>query len=302
LSFIPLIIRTKNLFSSESSLKYFLTQALASAIFLFSIIIYFILLTFNLFILIKYVPFLISSTILLKSGTAPFHFWFPSVIEGLNWNRNIILIRWQKIAPLIILSYLINFNLLIFIIFISIIFRRLGGLNQTSLRKLIAFSSINHLGWIIARLLFNESIWIIYFLFYVFLSFAIIFLFNNFKLYNLNQIFNIFNNNSIIKLFIFIPLLSLGGLPPFIGFFPKWIIIEIIVSTNMYLLLNFILFLTLITLYFYLRICYSAFLFNHLEINWIFKINFFKNNKFTLLLIFISIFGLILINLFYLLI
>jgi NADH-ubiquinone oxidoreductase chain 2 len=299
LSFIPLIINTKNLLSSESSLKYFLIQAFASTIFLFSIIIYFIFLNFKIIFIIKYMPFLILSTIILKNGTAPFHFWFPRVIEGLTWYTNLILISWQKIAPLIIISYLIRFNFIIFIIFISIIFGRLGGLNQTSLRKLIAFSSINHLGWIISRIIFNEYLWVTYFLFYIFLRFSIVFLFNNLKLFNLNQVFKLFSNNQLIKLIIFIPLLSLGGLPPFIGFFPKWIIIEILISIKIFILLNFILFLTLITLYFYLRISYSALLFNHVEINWTIKINIFKNNKSTLILGFLSTFSLILINIFY---
>jgi NADH-ubiquinone oxidoreductase chain 2 len=73
LSFIPLIIRPKNLFSSESSLKYFLTQTLASAIFLFAIIFLYFLSNFKINLVI-FIPALISSTMLLKRGAAPFHF------------------------------------------------------------------------------------------------------------------------------------------------------------------------------------------------------------------------------------
>ena len=304
MSFIPLIIRTKNLFSSESSLKYFLTQAFASSIFLFSILFYFLILKINEFNLNYsfYFFILISSSLILKCGIAPFHFWFPSVTEGLSWKRIIILITWQKIAPLFIISYCFNFFLLWIIILFSIIFGRLGGLNQTSLRKLIAFSSISHLGWITRGLLFNEILIFLYFLFYCFLRLIVIFIFNKIKIFNINQTFRIFYSSQLIKFILFILLLSLGGLPPFLGFFPKWIIIESIIFINIFFLLIFILFFTLITLYFYMRICYSAFLINHKSINWNFKIN--KNFNRNLIIFFcsISIFGFCLINIIFILI
>lgn len=299
LSFIPLIIRSKNLFSSESSLKYFLIQALASAIFLFSIILFYLFLNFKMY-LVFYNFILIASTIILKRGTAPFHFWFPRVIEGLNWYRNFILITWQKLAPLIILSYSLRLNILIVVIFLSIIFGSLGGINQTSLRKLIAFSSINHLGWIIAGILNNENIWVTYFIFYTLLNFRIVYIFDKFKLFNINQTFKIFSSNNFINVSLFILLLSLGGLPPFLGFIPKWIIIELLVKTNRFIILVFMLFITLITLYFYLRLTYSALLLNHININWDFKFNLStKNLKWLILINFISLIGLIIINFIY---
>lgn len=299
LSFIPLIIRSKNLFSSESSLKYFLTQALASSVLLFSIILIYLFINFKINFIV-YNIILISSTIILKRGTAPFHFWFPSVIEGLRWNSNFLLITWQKLAPLIILSYRLSLNLLIFIIFFSIIFGSLGGINQTSLRKLIAFSSINHLGWILSGILNNEIIWFRYFLFYSFLNFSIVFIFNRFKIFNINQTFKIFNSNKFIIISIFLLLLSLGGLPPFLGFLPKWIIIELLVKNNIFVTLLFILFITLITLYFYLRIIYASLLLNHSNIKWSFKTNSFnKIPKILLFVIFLSLNGLMMINIFY---
>lgn len=235
---------------------------------------------------------------------APFHFWFPNVIEGLNWINNFILITWQKIAPIILLSFCLNLFLFNLTIIFSIFIGALGGLNQTSLRKLMAFSSINHLGWLLCNILNNENIWKIYFFFYSFLSFTLIFLFNRFKIFNINQIFFIKLKNKIQKLIINIPLLSLGGLPPFLGFFPKWLTIEIIIINNFILLIFLILNFTLITLYFYIRISYSALLLNHNLINWNLSWIFFfkKNFKILNFFIFFSIFGLIFINLFFYLI
>lgn len=298
LSFIPLIKDNKNLFSSEASLKYFLTQALASSVFLFSILLFYLFNNLNNNNNNEeYFSLLISSSILIKIGSAPFHFWFPRVTEGLNWNSILLLITWQKIAPLIILSYSINFYYLVVIVVFSIIFGSLGGLNQTSLRKLIAFSSINHLGWIIISVTNSETLWIIYFLFYCFLSFNVIFIFNNLKILNINQTFYLKNLNLLLKTSIFIVLLSLGGLPPFLGFFPKWLIIETLTAQKIILLLTFMLFFTLITLFFYLRISYNALLIGYNEINWNFKLFFLKApTKIILAMTFLSLFGLILIN------
>lgn len=302
LSFIPISIKANNLFSSEASLKYFLTQALASNILLFSIIFYLFLIEKFFYYNSHFITLIFSSTIILKRGIAPFHFWFPNVIEGLNWINNFILITWQKVAPLVIISYCLNFYLFLIAIISSSIIGAINGLNQTSLRKIIAYSSINHLRWIIARILNNENIWKIYFIFYSFLSFVIILIFNTFKIFNLNQIFSISIKNKFIKLFISIPLLSLGGLPPFLGFFPKWIVIEILIFSKFYWLIFILINFSLITLYFYIRISYSAFLLNFNKINF-FSINILykKNYKFYLLINFTSLFGLILINLFFLL-
>lgn len=268
LAFIPLI-RDNKLISTESSLKYFLTQALASAVLLFRVILY--ILNSNKINSYHIIEIIIFSSLLLKRGSAPFHFWFPNVIEGLSWLNSLILITWQKIAPLILISYIIIKPIIIIRIILSRIIGALGGLNQTSLRKLIAYSSINHLRWILAAIYRRNSIWIIYFLFYSFLTFRIIFLFNLIKISHINQLFTLYLNSKITKIFIFLNLLSLGGLPPFLGFFPKWIVIQHLVINNQLFLLTFMLIITLITLYFYLRLSYRAFILNYYENNWIFN-------------------------------
>lgn len=299
LSFIPLINNKKNIFLSESSIKYFLIQAIASALFLFLIIIFFFIirreLNKNYLIIIN---ILFSSLIILKIGAAPFHFWFPRISEGINWFNNLILITWQKIAPIIILSYTINFNFLIFIVFCSTIVGGLGGLNQTSLRKLIAFSSINHIGWIIRRIILNENLWLIYFIFYLILLINIFILINMFNIYYINQTFLIIFSNKYLKIIFFLLLLSLGGLPPFLGFFPKWIIMELLISNNIYILIFFIILFSLITLFFYIRITYTAFILNNKKINWTLKNNSTSINYKILIIFSIFInFSLLLINL-----
>nr|AHG53726.1 NADH dehydrogenase subunit 2 [Drosophila yakuba] len=300
LSFIPLLSDNNNLMSTEASLKYFLTQALASTVLLFSSILLMLANNLNNEINESFTSMIIMSALLLKSGAAPFHFWFPNMMEGLTWMNALMLMTWQKIAPLMLISYLNIKNLLLISVILSVIIGAIGGLNQTSLRKLMAFSSINHLGWMLSSLMISESIWLIYFIFYSFLSFVLTFMFNIFKLFHLNQLFSWFVNSKILKFSLFMNFLSLGGLPPFLGFLPKWLVIQQLTMCNQYFLLTLMMMSTLITLFFYLRICYSAFMLNYFENNWIMEMNMnSKNTNLYLIMTFFSIFGLFLISLFF---
>nr|YP_009162032.1 NADH dehydrogenase subunit 2 [Apteroperla tikumana]AKS28882.1 NADH dehydrogenase subunit 2 [Apteroperla tikumana] len=271
LSFIPLMTNTKNLFSTEASLKYFLTQALASATLLLAVTIN--ALTFSVIspsmIQSTVVPVIISSALLLKMGAAPFHFWFPGVMEGLNWMNGLTLMTWQKIAPLMLLSYTLKLNIFIaLVIILSVLIGSLGGLNQTSLRKIMAYSSINHLGWLIAALTISESLWGLYFSVYTFLSTAIIYMLNSFKLFHVNQVFSLNYVSPIKKFAIFSTFLSLGGLPPFLGFLPKWLVIQAMVQSGMITLVTLMVVMTLITLYYYLRTSFGAFMLTYAEPLW----------------------------------
>nr|AEQ03940.1 NADH dehydrogenase subunit 2 [Stegana protuberans] len=301
LSFIPLMSDSNNLMSTEASLKYFLVQAMASTILLFAIILMLMKNFMNYETNFSfYISMIILSSLLLKSGAAPFHFWFPNVMESLSWMNCLLLMTWQKIAPIMLICH-INVKILLFSsIIMSVIIGSLGGLNQSSLRKLMAFSSINHLGWMLMALNYNETIWLIYFLIYFFLSFILSFMFNNFKIFHFNQMFSCFFNSKIMKFIMFMNFLSLGGLPPFLGFLPKWLVIQQLSFKNQYFMIMILVMSTLITLFFYLRICYSAFMLNYYENNWLINSNM-KTMSYNLYLImsFFSLLGLSLISILY---
>lgn len=225
-------------------------------------------------------------------------------MEGLSWINRFILITWQKIAPIILLFETIQFNnLSIYIytfILISIIIGSLGGLNQTSLRKIIAFSSINHIGWILFALIYRKLLWLTYFTLYSFLTFTIIIIFYYLNLFYISQIYIIFINKTLLKIYFIINFLSLGGLPPFLGFAPKFIVAEAIIYINYYFLLTIFIIINLITLYFYLRISFSAFLIKSINNYWN-KTYIFNNYLLflTSLLTFLSIEGIINFYLFF---
>nr|UAT98092.1 NADH dehydrogenase subunit 2 [Laothoe amurensis] len=278
LSFIPLISNSNNLLSSEASLKYFLTQSIASMNFLFSILIKMTLL--KNFEMNNFISIMINSSMLMKMGSTPFHFWFPNISEGLSWFNNFILMTWQKITPLILLSYYLNINFLYFIITLNVMIGAIGGMNQTSLRKMMAFSSINNLGWMIFSIMISENLWMFYFIMYSILISIMFFLFYILNMFFINQLF-INNMNNMIKMNLLINFLSLGGLPPFIGFLPKWIIINFLMINKLYFLTFIMVMSSLITIFFYIRIIYSSFLFNYFKMKWL-KI-FLKNNFMNLI-------------------
>nr|QNE85982.1 NADH dehydrogenase subunit 2 [Isoptena serricornis] len=303
LSFIPLMSTSRNLFSNEASLKYFLTQALASATLLFAVILMSLSLSLPNTLMISTTPLslLINSSLMLKMGAAPFHFWFPGVMEGLSWMNSLALMTWQKIAPLMLLSYNLQMNLFIALVILSsVLIGSLGGLNQTSLRKILAYSSINHLGWLIAALILGENLWMFYMSTYMFLSTAIVFMFNSFKLSHVNQIFSMNNNPPVIKFSLFTTLLSLGGLPPFLGFMPKWLVIQSMVDANLIPIITMMVVMTLLTLFYYLRLSFGAFMLTYTETLW--NYNYSQNNSnynMTLLLAIMSILGLPMCSLLY---
>nr|YP_010952748.1 NADH dehydrogenase subunit 2 [Domecia hispida]WMQ53168.1 NADH dehydrogenase subunit 2 [Domecia hispida] len=253
MSFIPLMSMKMNFHFSEASLKYFLIQALASSIIIFA----------SSFILMfsNFSQYLLLLSLLIKMGAAPFHLWFPQIMENLIWPQAIILMTLQKVAPMFLISYLLISPTLLKLILVSSIFSAilgaLGGLNSMSLTKIMAFSSINHLSWMLVAISINDSLWFMYFLFYSFISFSIIFFLHCFNIYSFLHLQSLKIYSSFFFMTIPLSLLSLGGLPPFTGFIPKWLMIQIMFNNELFFSIFFLLLSSLFTLYFYLRIMFS---------------------------------------------
>nr|APX40031.1 NADH dehydrogenase subunit 2 [Longitarsus nigrofasciatus] len=289
MSIIPLFKSQTNSFPTEATLKYFITQALASTIILFSMISSMNLTEF--FFNYNYsLMMILNSALLTKLGAAPFHFWFPEVMEGLNWLNSLMLLTWQKLAPMILLMY--NLNMTIFfsmIIILSSIISGIYGINQVSLRKILSYSSINHIAWMLASMLNMKNIWLIYFSIYSIISINIILIFYYFNIFFISQLFLFLNKNKMIKLLFIFNFYSLGGLPPFLGFFPKWLVINNLTENNFYSMSMILILSTLITLFYYIRLTLPSLTLNYEEF-FIYNQN---KNKFKIIIFnMISIFSL----------
>nr|UTE83803.1 NADH dehydrogenase subunit 2 [Tetraserica leishanica] len=293
LSIIPLMSKTNNLMSTEAAMKYFITQALASTILLFSIIMLSINFMYNLEMNL-YFSLMLNTSFLLKMGAAPFHFWFPEIMMGLSWINCSIMLTWQKIAPMVLLIYSNKtLNYLNLSIMACMLISGIMGNNQTNLRKIMAYSSINHIGWMLASLMFFESIWMMYFIIYSIITLNITLIFHKFNIFYIKQLFLFLNENFMMKLFFILNFLSLSGLPPFLGFLPKWITIQVMINNNMYITTFIMIIMTLMTIFFYLQITYSTLILQMNEINYSIKI---KNNFMLMFINLLSITSLILMT------
>lgn len=247
MSFIPILINKKNKYSVESALKYFLIQALASILIIIATC------WVNTF---SWLNLLITIRLLLKSGAAPSHQWLPAVVEGATWPVFSALITLQKINPLILIFFILKTNLsyyaIILYALISAIIGRVGGLSQNSLRKIITYSSIAHLSWILSTLLCTSWMWFLYFLIYSFIIISLVSILELSQIYTLNHL--IVLDKSYLSLIISMSILSLGGLPPFTGFLPKLIAIQLLTNTSQIFIILPLLTGTFISLFFYARL------------------------------------------------
>nr|YP_009040483.1 NADH dehydrogenase subunit 2 [Peirates arcuatus]AHF21744.1 NADH dehydrogenase subunit 2 [Peirates arcuatus] len=267
LSFIPIMFKNKSMKSAESCMIYFLVQSIGSILMLM------LVLTNSSLMMLPYVADELVNTMLvfsmaIKLGIPPFHFWFPEIIKKMEWAESLILMTWQKIAPLTILSYLLSESKITpILIMTSVIIGALGGLNQTSIQKIMAFSSINHMGWMIACMMLNNTLWITYLLIYSIIVIMMIYIFNKYSTFYINQL-TLFSSNFSEKMLIIILFLSLGGLPPFLGFLPKWMVIQTMITSNTFPTLIIMILSSLITLFYYLRLISSSLMINSPSWKW----------------------------------
>nr|WAK99171.1 NADH dehydrogenase subunit 2 [Paramesotriton longliensis] len=262
LAIIPLMTKTHHPRSTESATKYFLTQATASALVLFSTIM-------NAWMMgewtITSMNHYTSTTILtialaIKLGVAPFHLWLPDVLQGLNMMTCLILSTWQKLAPmalLILTSHQLNTNLLILMALTSMVVGGWGGLNQTQTRKIMAYSSIAHLGWIIMIVSFAPNLALLNLLVYLILTSSMFMTLMILNSTNMNKLSTSWPKTPTLAAFTMIVLMALGGLPPTSGFLPKWLILQEMTKQHLNALSATMAMLALLSLFFYLRLSYT---------------------------------------------
>nr|AWV83198.1 NADH dehydrogenase subunit 2 [Cryptotympana facialis] len=253
-SFLPIMIDSMSVYTSESMMKYFIIQSMGSSLFFISII----------FMSIYNVMYITMISLLIKIGCPPFHMWYPSVMEGLSWMCCFLLSTLQKFIPLVMLSYL-NTNLVLFMI-LSSLWGSISGLNYSSMRKIIAYSSIYNLGWIIGGLMINNYMWLMYFIIYSINLMMVCNVFFVFSVSYLNQMFML-RSNYIQSLLVMIIFMSMGGLPPFLGFLPKLIMVYCFIMNEMIFSCFILIISALMVMFFYLRVVFTGLLINSLSMS-----------------------------------
>nr|YP_010853244.1 NADH dehydrogenase subunit 2 [Sphyrna gilberti]WGM81583.1 NADH dehydrogenase subunit 2 [Sphyrna gilberti] len=263
LAIIPLMIHQHHPRAVEATTKYFITQATASALLLFaSITNAWTSGEWSLIEMINPTPATLATIALaLKIGLAPLHFWLPEVLQGLDLTTGLILSTWQKLAPFAILLQLyplLNPNLLLSIGILSTIIGGWGGLNQTQLRKILAYSSIANLGWMITILHYAPNLTLLNLILYIIMTLTTFLLFKNFNSTKINSIASSSTKSPLLSIITLLTLLSLGGLPPLSGFMPKWLILQELTKQNLFIPATIMALMALLSLFFYLRLCYAT--------------------------------------------
>nr|YP_009363742.1 NADH dehydrogenase subunit 2 [Dicrostonyx torquatus]AOW70472.1 NADH dehydrogenase subunit 2 [Dicrostonyx torquatus]QHI39356.1 NADH dehydrogenase subunit 2 [Dicrostonyx torquatus]QHI39408.1 NADH dehydrogenase subunit 2 [Dicrostonyx torquatus]QHI39421.1 NADH dehydrogenase subunit 2 [Dicrostonyx torquatus]QHI39434.1 NADH dehydrogenase subunit 2 [Dicrostonyx torquatus] len=263
LALIPLMMNKSNPRSMEAATKYFLTQATASMILLMSII-----MNFKQLGLWTFQPetkdIIMTTTFIsltIKLGLAPFHSWLPEVTQGIKPNVGLILLTWQKIAPLTILFQyyeLMNPKMLIMSAITSVLIGAWNGLNQTQTRKIMAYSSIAHMGWMISILPYNPTLTTLNLLIYILMTTPMFMIFHTHSFTSISSMSLMWNKMPMALPMMSLILLSTGGLPPLTGFLPKWAIITELLKNNNMILSTLMAMTALINLFFYTRLIYST--------------------------------------------
>nr|YP_010990301.1 NADH dehydrogenase subunit 2 [Gobiomorphus huttoni]WOW98459.1 NADH dehydrogenase subunit 2 [Gobiomorphus huttoni] len=261
LAIIPLMAQHHHPRAIEATTKYFLTQATAAATLLFaSMTNAWLTGQWDIQQMTHPLPVtMITLALALKIGLAPLHTWLPEVLQGLSLTTGLILSTWQKLAPFALLLQLSNTNqtMLVLLALTSTLVGGWGGLNQTQLRKILAYSSIAHLGWMMLIVQFAPSLTLLALLLYFVMTFSA---FLTFKLNNattINTLATSWAKAPVITSMTPMILLSLGGLPPLTGFMPKWLILQELTKQDLALTATVAAMTALLSLYFYLRLSYA---------------------------------------------
>nr|WNH21297.1 NADH dehydrogenase subunit 2 [Apterichtus klazingai] len=262
LAILPLMAQKHHPRAVEATTKYFLTQATAAALLLFSA-------TLNAWTTGEWTiqqPFnqiLLTTTVLaltLKLGMAPMHFWLPEVLQGLDLTTGLILSTWQKLAPMVLLYQLPlenNQSMMVLIGLASALIGGWGGLNQTQLRKILAYSSIAHMGWMMVVLAFFPNLMLLNLAIYIIMTYTAFTTLKKSSATKINTLATTWAKAPILATVNMITMLSLGGLPPLTGFMPKWLILKELAEQDLPIVATLMALSALLSLFFYLRVCYT---------------------------------------------
>ena len=270
--------------SSEAGLKYFVLSALSSGLLLYGCsLIYGFTGSTNFNVIstqfnaneyaITFGIVFILVGLAFKISAVPFHMWAPDVYEGSPTSVTLFFTMVPKIAALTVFIrflYVPFLNLidqwqmiLVFLSIASMLFGAIAAIGQKNLKRLIAYSSISHIGYALAGLATgsNEGIQssVIYMTIYIimnlgFFSCLLMMKRNNIYYEQIDDLSGLSKNHPLLSISLLIILFSLAGIPPLAGFFAKFYIFKSVIEQSMYFLAIVGLLSTVVAAFYYLRI------------------------------------------------
>ena len=268
LTLFILVAKKKNsVYSIEAGLKYFVLGAVSSGLFLFGcVLLYGVsgetgIQGINSLLIGDVGKIFITVSLLFKLSVAPFHMWAPDVYEGAPTITTALLAIMPKIGVFSVLVQVgLVSNVVLFCGVLSIIYGAVGALNQTKIKRLLAYSGIGHMGFLLFGVAIGsfESIQasLVYIVIYVIMSICVFLVVLSFKLLRvlLIEVSSLSRENPIMAITLALTFLSIAGIPPLLGFLGKWLILLSGVLSGYYLTCMMIVVVTVIAGVYYVRV------------------------------------------------
>lgn len=268
LTLFILVAKKKNsAYSTEAGLKYFVLGAISSGLFLFGCTLLYgvsgetSIQGINSVLVGDVGKICITASLLFKLSAVPFHMWAPDVYEGVPTITTALLAIMPKIAVFSVLAQVgLVSNVVLFCGVLSIIYGAIGALNQTKIKRLLAYSGIGHMGFLLFGVAMGsfESVQasFVYIIIYIIMSICGFSVFLSLKLIRalIIEVSGLSRENFVMSLTLALTFLSIAGVPPLAGFLGKWLILLSGVSSGYYLICMAIVVASVIAGVYYVRV------------------------------------------------
>nr|YP_010274418.1 NADH dehydrogenase subunit 2 [Pochazia confusa]UJT96862.1 NADH dehydrogenase subunit 2 [Pochazia confusa] len=219
MSFLPLMTKSSQM--KDQPMKFFIIQSLASSIMLMSILMN------SMTESPVSSSIMLMSSLLMKMGLIPFHTWVPMIMNPMNWENCFMLMTIQKIIPTIIISQMLTMKLIMLPICLTMLVSPIMTIKQTSTKKIMAYSSITNSPWMVISMMNSSSQFFTFMSVYTLMTMMITKKMKENSIMFINQMMM---KEMKKKVSIIINILSMSGMPPMMGFFPKWMILQSTIS------------------------------------------------------------------------
>lgn len=265
--FILVALKRDSAYNTEASLKFFVLGAVSSGLFLFGCVLLYgatgstSVQGINSNLIVDLGKILVTVSLLFKLSAVPFHMWAPDVYEG---SPTIIVALLTTVPKIGVFSILVQVgpvtNVVLICAVLSIVYGAIGALNQTKVKRLLAYSGIGHMGFILFGVAIGsfESIQagLIYMVIYVIMSicsFSILLSLNLTKDFII-EVKELSRKNPVVGLTLAFTFLSTAGIPPLAGFLSKWLVLLSGVSSGYYVISLIVVISSVIAGVYYVRV------------------------------------------------
>nr|YP_010611141.1 NADH dehydrogenase subunit 2 [Metcalfa pruinosa]QWV61018.1 NADH dehydrogenase subunit 2 [Metcalfa pruinosa]WAR47333.1 NADH dehydrogenase subunit 2 [Metcalfa pruinosa] len=222
ISFLPMLTKSNKM--TDQTMKYFIIQGMASSMMIMA------MMTNSMIESPVQASMMLTASMLMKLGLIPFHMWVPMLMNSSSWENCMLLSTIQKMIPIILTSQLTSMKTMTMPMMISLVAAPMSAMKQLSMKKIMAFSSIYNTPWMLVALMNSKPQFLMFMTIYSTTTSMLMMQMKKMNVMFTNQMMSMKKN---MKITMMIMCLSMSGMPPMTGFFPKWMIIQSITPVSM---------------------------------------------------------------------